>query len=65
MSLRLPPHQYVAYPALNGSDYTQGRYLPAFASYVYDQNQIAQAEGRETLNLASVLIGNGIVDIST
>ena len=44
---------------------TQGRYLPAFASYVYDQNQIAQAEGRETLNLASVLIGNGIVDIST
>ena len=43
----------------------QGRYLPAFASYVYDQNQIAQAEGRETLNLASVLIGNGIVDIST
>ncbi|KAI0751275.1 peptidase S10 serine carboxypeptidase [Daedaleopsis nitida] len=42
-----------------------GRYLPAFASYVYDQNQIARSEGRETLNLTSVLIGNGIVDVST
>ncbi|KAI0773779.1 peptidase S10 serine carboxypeptidase [Fomes fomentarius] len=42
-----------------------GRYLPAFASYVYDQNQLAKAEGRDTLNLTSVLIGNGIVDIST
>ena len=58
-------HQYGAYTGFNGSDSTQGRYLPAFASYVYDQNQIAQTEGRETLNLASVLIGNGIVDIST
>ncbi|OBZ71968.1 Carboxypeptidase Y A [Grifola frondosa] len=42
-----------------------GRYLPAFASYVYDQNQVALAEGRDTLNLTSVLIGNGITDIST
>ncbi|TBU32201.1 peptidase S10 serine carboxypeptidase [Dichomitus squalens] len=40
-----------------------GRYLPAFASYVYDQNTVAVAEGRETLNLSSVIIGNGIVDI--
>ena len=44
---------------------TQGRYLPSFASYVYDQNQIAKTEGRDTLNLTSVLIGNGITDIST
>ncbi|OSD01828.1 peptidase S10 serine carboxypeptidase [Trametes coccinea BRFM310] len=42
-----------------------GRYLPTFASYVYDQNQIAKEEGRDILNLRSVLIGNGITDIST
>ncbi|TFK85892.1 peptidase S10 serine carboxypeptidase [Polyporus arcularius HHB13444] len=48
---------------LAGESYA-GRYLPAFASYVYDQNQVAIEEGRDTLNLTSVLIGNGIVDIS-
>ncbi len=36
-----------------------------FASEIYDQNQIAKADGRPTLNLQSVLIGNGITDIST
>ncbi|KAI9001448.1 peptidase S10 serine carboxypeptidase [Trametes punicea] len=49
---------------LAGESYA-GRYLPTFASYVYDQNQIAKAEGRDGLNLTSVLIGNGITDIST
>ncbi|THH33777.1 hypothetical protein EUX98_g464 [Antrodiella citrinella] len=49
---------------LSGESYG-GRYLPSFASYIYDQNQIAKAEGRATLNLQSVLIGNGITDIST
>ncbi|KAI9063414.1 peptidase S10 serine carboxypeptidase [Trametes sanguinea] len=49
---------------LAGESYA-GRYLPSFASYVYDQNQIAVEEGRDTLNLTSVLIGNGITDIST
>ncbi|KAI0366349.1 peptidase S10 serine carboxypeptidase [Pilatotrama ljubarskyi] len=39
-----------------------GRYLPTFASYVYDQNEVAKAEGRDTLNLTSVLIGNGNTD---
>ena len=43
----------------------QGRYLPVFASEVIDQNAIAKAEGRDTLNLKSVLIGNGVTDIST
>ncbi|KAF7366506.1 Carboxypeptidase [Mycena sanguinolenta] len=38
---------------------------PVFASYIYDQNQLATAAGRPTLNLQSVLIGNGITDIST
>ncbi|KAG6897684.1 hypothetical protein C0992_012433 [Termitomyces sp. T32_za158] len=32
---------------------------------IYDQNQIAIQEGRMPLNLQSVLIGNGITDIST
>ncbi|KAK0191487.1 peptidase S10 serine carboxypeptidase [Armillaria mellea] len=41
------------------------RYLPVFASEIYDQNQIAKADGHPTLNLQSVLIGNGITDIST
>ncbi|KAI0775431.1 Alpha/Beta hydrolase protein [Irpex lacteus] len=31
----------------------------------YDQNQMAKAAGRSTINLTSVLIGNGITDIST
>ncbi|KAK0467717.1 peptidase S10 serine carboxypeptidase [Desarmillaria tabescens] len=49
---------------LSGESYG-GRYLPVFASEIYDQNQIAKVEGRPTLNLQSVLIGNGITDIST
>ncbi|KZS97808.1 peptidase S10, serine carboxypeptidase [Sistotremastrum niveocremeum HHB9708] len=49
---------------LSGESYG-GRYLPVFASEVVDRNQIAKAEGRPTLNLQSVLIGNGITDIST
>ncbi|KAI0637721.1 peptidase S10 serine carboxypeptidase [Trametes polyzona] len=48
---------------LAGESYA-GRYLPTFASYVYDQNQIAKAEGRDVLNLTSVLIGNGNTDIT-
>jgi hypothetical protein len=36
-----------------------------FASEIYDQNQIAIKEGRTPLNLQSILIGNGITDIST
>ncbi|KAI0786433.1 Alpha/Beta hydrolase protein [Abortiporus biennis] len=49
---------------LSGESYG-GRYLPVFASYIYDQNQLAKLDGRPTLNLQSVLIGNGITDIST
>ncbi|KAA1466036.1 peptidase S10 serine carboxypeptidase [Dentipellis sp. KUC8613] len=49
---------------LSGESYG-GRYLPVFASEIYDQNVIAEAEGRPVLNLKSVLIGNGITDIST
>ena len=36
-----------------------------FASEIYDKNQIAAQEGRPVINLQSILIGNGITDIST
>ncbi|PPR03321.1 hypothetical protein CVT24_012597 [Panaeolus cyanescens] len=49
---------------LSGESYG-GRYLPVFASEIYDQNQMAAQEGRNTINLKSVIIGNGITDIST
>ncbi|KAH7888095.1 Alpha/Beta hydrolase protein [Phlebopus sp. FC_14] len=49
---------------LSGESYA-GRYLPVFASEIYDQNQVAKAQGRDTINLQSILIGNGITDIST
>jgi len=42
-----------------------GHYLPIFASEIVDQNTLARDAGLPTLNLASVLIGNGITDIST
>ncbi|KAJ7216528.1 Alpha/Beta hydrolase protein, partial [Mycena pura] len=49
---------------LSGESYG-GRYLPVFASEIYDQNHLAITQGRPTLNLQSVIIGNGITDIST
>ncbi|KAJ8517358.1 hypothetical protein ONZ45_g5449 [Pleurotus djamor] len=49
---------------LSGESYG-GRYLPVFASEIVDQNTIAAAAGQPTINLKSVLIGNGITDIST
>ncbi|TFK64448.1 alpha/beta-hydrolase [Pluteus cervinus] len=49
---------------LSGESYG-GRYLPVFASEIWDQNQIATSEGRPAINLKSVIIGNGITDIST
>ncbi|KAH7100866.1 peptidase S10, serine carboxypeptidase [Auriculariales sp. MPI-PUGE-AT-0066] len=49
---------------MSGESYG-GRYLPVFASAVYDANAIAVAEGRTPINLQSVLIGNGITDFAT
>ncbi|KAG7097430.1 hypothetical protein E1B28_004774 [Marasmius oreades] len=45
---------------LSGESYG-GRYLPVFASEIYDQNQIAVKEGRaeNVINLQSMIIGNG------
>jgi len=44
---------------------TQGRYLPLFASAVYDQNAALVKAGAEPINLASVMIGNGATDVVT
>lgn len=45
---------------MSGESYG-GRYLPVFASAVYDNNAALIAAGKEPINLQSVLIGNGIV----
>jgi carboxypeptidase C (cathepsin A) len=36
-----------------------------FASEILDQNQVAKAQNRTTINLKSIMIGNGITDVST
>ncbi|KAK7461334.1 hypothetical protein VKT23_008512 [Stygiomarasmius scandens] len=40
-----------------------GRYLPLFASEVYDQNTRLVEAGLTPINLASVMIGNGLTDM--
>ncbi|KAI0086931.1 serine carboxypeptidase [Irpex rosettiformis] len=42
-----------------------GRYIPAFASYIYDQNSKLIAAGATPINLSSIMIGNGCSDDST
>ncbi|KAF9031300.1 serine carboxypeptidase [Panaeolus papilionaceus] len=39
-----------------------GRYIPLFASAVYDNNAILKAQGLEPINLKSIMIGNGMTD---
>jgi cathepsin A (carboxypeptidase C) len=41
---------------LSGESYG-GRYLPLFASYIYDQNAKLKEMGVAPINLASVMIG--------
>ncbi|EJD36520.1 serine carboxypeptidase [Auricularia subglabra TFB-10046 SS5] len=48
---------------MSGESYG-GRYLPVFASAVYDSNAKAVADGRTPVNLQSVLIGNGITNFA-
>jgi cathepsin A (carboxypeptidase C) len=40
----------------------KGRYIPVYASAVYEQNKLLKAAGVEPINLKSVIIGNGITD---
>lgn len=42
--------------------YSQGRYLPVFASEVYDQNKMLEKEGKTPINLQSLMIGNGVTN---
>ncbi|KAI0779113.1 serine carboxypeptidase [Irpex lacteus] len=42
-----------------------GRYIPAYASYVYDQNAKLIAAGATPVNLTSIMIGNGCSDWTT
>ncbi|KZV92237.1 peptidase S10, serine carboxypeptidase [Exidia glandulosa HHB12029] len=46
---------------LTGESYA-GRYLPVYAAAIVDANAKAAAEGRKTVNLKSVVIGNGSSD---
>jgi len=39
-----------------------GRYIPVFASAVYDQNAKLVEAGMEPINLKSIMIGNGLTD---
>ncbi|KAH7098183.1 peptidase S10, serine carboxypeptidase [Auriculariales sp. MPI-PUGE-AT-0066] len=47
-----------------GSSYG-GRYIPVYASAIYDANRLAAAQGRTPINLQSILLGNGITDSSS
>ncbi|KAF8632418.1 hypothetical protein AX17_004859 [Amanita inopinata Kibby_2008] len=42
-----------------------GRYIPLFASAVYDQNARLVEAGLTPINLSSVMIGNGLTDFNT
>ncbi|KAF5332255.1 hypothetical protein D9611_008202 [Ephemerocybe angulata] len=46
---------------LSGESYA-GRYLPAYAAAIYDQNTRLAEYGLTPVNLTSVMIGNGYVD---
>ncbi|KAI0048898.1 serine carboxypeptidase [Auriscalpium vulgare] len=39
-----------------------GRYIPLFASEIYDQNALLVANGLTPINLTSAMIGNGLTD---
>ncbi|KZT39125.1 serine carboxypeptidase [Sistotremastrum suecicum HHB10207 ss-3] len=41
-----------------------GRYLPVYASAIYDYNTVLEAAGVEPINLKSVMIGNGFTDFT-
>ncbi|KAJ7053908.1 serine carboxypeptidase [Mycena amicta] len=42
-----------------------GRYVPAFAAAVYDQNAYLVQAGIPPINLTSVMVGNGMTDVPT
>ncbi|KZS92434.1 serine carboxypeptidase [Sistotremastrum niveocremeum HHB9708] len=42
-----------------------GRYIPVYASAIYDYNTVLKEAGIEPINLKSVMIGNGFSDFTT
>lgn len=56
-------------PALNGTIYSptlrKGRVVPVFASALLDANAAAAKEGREPVNLQSILMVNGFTNYLT
>jgi hypothetical protein len=48
---------YHAYFNPHGRSRLQGRYIPLFASAVYDQNKVLVKNGLTPINLTSVIIG--------
>ncbi|PFH45567.1 hypothetical protein AMATHDRAFT_158699 [Amanita thiersii Skay4041] len=55
-------HKFKGRPFHMAGESYGGRYLPLFASAVYDQNAIMVAAGMTPINLTSVMIGNGLTD---
>jgi len=47
---------------MSGESYA-GHYPPIFASAVYDMNTRLQVQGKEAINLRSVMIGNVMVNL--
>jgi carboxypeptidase C (cathepsin A) len=39
-----------------------GRYIPVFASHIWDRNQVAASDNRTPINLQSIMLGNGWTD---
>jgi carboxypeptidase C (cathepsin A) len=46
---------------IGGASYG-GRYVPVFASHIWDRNQVAESEGRTPINLQSIMLGNGFTN---
>nr|GAT52551.1 predicted protein [Mycena chlorophos] len=42
-----------------------GRYVPAYAAAVYDQNAFLVQSGLQPINLTSIMVGNGMTDVPT
>lgn len=47
---------------LISSHFCQGRYLPVYAAEIYHQNMLLVKAGLTSINLQSVMIGNGLTD---
>ena len=51
------PRNFCRSSIKNASAYNQGRYIPVFASAIYDKNQQLAEAGVTPINLTSIMIG--------